>query len=75
MTAWERANRPKPPKIWCGDGRMEYERDTNIISVYFHRMFDEWAVAVGAELHCARFPTHVEAVQYAHKQAYERNTN
>lgn len=69
----EKHGRPKPPRIMA-EGRLKYERLHQVIVVYRGEP-GQWLVDSykdGDVL--GEFPTHAEAVKYAHKIVNERTT-
>lgn len=73
MTSFEtKHGRPKPPPI-MSDGYLNYMNTFCTVNVWKARKAGLWyADTVGSDF-CAL--THAEAIQYAHKLAYERSQN
>lgn len=62
--------RPKPPEIYGGRGRRQYEADNpKVVTVYYSRSMKRWHVLEGVG--AVQFPTHAEAIAYAQKHAHQ----
>lgn len=64
-------SRPKPPEIYGGQGRAEYELDNpKVVTVYLSRGGGVWRIIQNLG-EIENFPTHAEAIAYAQKHAHE----
>lgn len=72
MTAWERANRPKPPLLNTR-AMYHYVHAHNTAFVRYSRYCEVWDVWT-QDGFVWEFSTHAEAIAYAHKIANERST-
>ena len=72
MTTFQQKHgRPKPPAIWVDGGRTQYELDNpKVATVYRSRREGVWRIDQNVE-EIASFPTHAEAIAYAHKMAHQ----
>ncbi|ACV09789.1 DUF2188 domain-containing protein [Jonesia denitrificans] len=74
MTTFQQKHgRPKPPKIWGGLGRLQYEiARPHVLTIFKARKSSLWAVSSkGYEIHA--FDTRAEAITWAQKHAHNRN--
>lgn len=71
MTAWERANRPKPPPINVEGWIEGYAALNQTIFVWKHPNNLGWGIY--SSWHGTSQDTFAEAIAYAHKLAYERS--
>lgn len=67
MTFEQKHGRPKPPSI-TGEGRIGYEALYQVFAVY-RGGSGRWLVDNPAGNPLKAFPTHAEAIQYAHEIA------
>lgn len=70
-TFYQRHGRQRPPQIWGGLGRLQYEiTHPYVLTIFKDRKSSLWAVCFKGDEICV-FPTYAEAIAWAQKHAHQ----